>query len=469
MIQKNILSIILLSFFALANFSLAYGQEGYWRGGLLMPNGKMLPIGLGISQNNGQWSAYLDSPEQNVYDMAWDSVRINGEEIFLRLQAEGTKGNAVLTGKWNADLNVIDALWIQGMTLNVHFMKGEPYRVKPKMQTPAPPFAYKIEEVKIENPAAKVSLAGTLTLPEKGKNFPAIILVSGSGPQDRDCDIFGHKLFWVMADYLTKRGFAVLRLDDRGFGKSTGDFATSTTADFATDIAAAFDFLQKDARLDKKKIGLLGHSEGGIIAPMLAAKNKKIAFVVLMAAPAVPITELMVQQNKRIAELDGMSAETLDENLKILANIYSQINAPQNKNKTADEIFALIEKDIKNNSPELAEKIKTQLAFFLENKWFSYFLKIDPQSYLTQLTCPTLALQGGKDVQVTPDDNLPAMQTHLEKAKNKNFSCQLFPELNHLFQTADTGSPEEYAKSEETIAPEVLKVIGDWLEKVSSK
>jgi hypothetical protein len=465
--MRNIFTIfILISFFGLN----AYGQEGYWRGGLLLPNGKTLPIGIGLTNNNGQWSGYLDSPEQNVYDMTWDSVGIENGDIFLRLQPQGTASNAFLKGKWNSDLNVIDALWIQGATLNVHFLKGEPYREKPKPQTPKPPFAYKIEEVKIENVAAKLSLAGTLTLPEKGQNFPAIVLIAGSGPQNRDCEIFGHKLFWIMADYFTKRGFAVLRLDDRGVGESTGDFSTATTADLATDIAAAFDFLQKDARLDKKRIGLLGHSEGGIIAPMLAAKNKKIAFVVLMAAPAVSIVELMIQQNKRIAELDGMPAEALEKNLKILAKIYAEINNPKNKNKTGDDIFALIEKDLDSDSPELAESVKKQINFFIDSKWFNYFLKIDPKSYLSRLTCPTLALQGGKDVQVTPEDNLAAMQTNLEKAKNKNFSCQLFPELNHLFQTANTGSPEEYAKIEETIAPEVLKVIGDWLEKeVSNK
>lgn len=430
---------------------------GSWLGEL-EAGGAKLRIGLNFEQKSGVWAATMDSPDQGAFDIPFDSVSVAGGKVYARLKL----ANAYFEGTWQAENKQIKGEWVQGQNFPLALKKGLK-SAPPKRTQVLAPADYKSEEVRIDNKSAGLKLAGTLTLPNKAGKHPAVILVTGSGPQNRDEEIMGHRPFAVIADYLTRQGFAVLRLDDRGTGQSTGTFAGSTTADFVTDINAAFGFLQADKRIDKKRIGLLGHSEGGMVAPMLAVENKKVAFVILMAAPGVPIQDVMLRQNRDIALQAGEDEAEIAKSQALLRKIYTAINEDEDGEKGVDELFALIRADI--GEEQDSNEVKQTLSYFVDDPWFNYFIRTEPEGYLAQLRCPVLALQGGKDIQVAADDNLPAIQAHLEKAKNKNFTCQLLPDLNHLFQTCKTCTVAEYGQLEETISPEVLQIIAKWLEK----
>jgi fermentation-respiration switch protein FrsA (DUF1100 family) len=342
------------------------------------------------------------------------------------------------------------------MPLVLHRVKDESELELRRPQNPTKPYPYRDEEVAYDNKAQNVTLAATLTIPPGKGPFPAVVLITGSGPQDRDESLLGHKPFLVLSDYLTRHGIAVLRADDRGTGKSTGDFATATTADFATDTEAGVAYLKTRPEIDAHKIGLIGHSEGGIIAPMIAARNPEVAFIVMMAGSGVPGDEILVAQVQAIAESSG---KTHEEAVKAAVR--------------QREILALIkaEKDPAKLEKELREKLATegleaQLGVeikALTSPWFRYFMTYDPAIALRKVTCPVLAINGEKDMQVPPKQNLPPIRKALEQGGNKHFEVDELPGLNHLFQTAKTGSPNEYAQIEETMSPVALEKMASWI------
>lgn len=342
---------------------------------------------------------------------------------------------------------------------------GQPNRP----QEPKEPFDYTSEDITFINYLAdSIQLAGTLTLPKNIKNPPVAILISGSGAQNRNEELMGHKPFLVIADYLTKNGIAVLRYDDRGVGESKGNFQTATTFDFATDVEAAIHYLKTRNDIDTKKIGLIGHSEGGLIAPMVASKNKDVAFIVLLAGPGVNGADILKTQARKAGELAGTPEGFLDENEKLASIIYDIIRT----NTDEDIIKTKITKelnDYKTNNPMslLAPyitpvMIEQQLSV-LKSEWICNFIRIEPKDYLEKTTCPVLALNGSKDFQVLPDINLEGIKNGLEKAGNKNVTIQKLDGLNHLFQTAETGSMQEYSKIEETFSPMALEIIKNWI------
>jgi pimeloyl-ACP methyl ester carboxylesterase len=302
-----------------------------------------------------------------------------------------------------------------------------------------------------------VALAGTLSEPEGQGPFPAALLITGSGPQDRDETILGHKPFAVLADALTRRGIAVLRLDDRGFAASTGDFATATEADFVTDAEAAVRWLRHRPEIDPAKVGLIGHSEGGIIGPKVAAGDPKIAFVVMMAGPGAPMSDVMAAQRLALGPSMGMDAKALE---KINSAIAHELVAMKGA-KSAAEAKARALAVLKADFPELPQASLEIQASQLSSDWFRDLMAYDPRPTLAKLRMPVLAMIGSKDRQVPPDLNLPALRAALT-ADPKAKVVEL-PGLNHLFQTAPTGAPGEYADIEETIAPLALKTIGDWV------
>jgi uncharacterized protein len=303
------------------------------------------------------------------------------------------------------------------------------------------------------------TLAGTLTIPQGKGPFPAVLLITGSGPQDRDESLLGHKPFLVLSDWLTRKGIEVLRADDRGMGKSTGVFGTATTADFATDVEAGVAFLKTRPEVNAKKIGLIGHSEGGIIAPMVAARNPDVGCIVMLAGSGVPGDQILVEQRKLIAEAGGMSKEQAEkealEERAVLALVVKEKDSPE----LEKDLRAGLEKDVKE--PELGAQVKV-----LTSPWFRYFLAYDPGPALKKVKCPVLALNGEKDLQVPPDLNLPTISKALTEGGNKNFEVVELPGLNHLFQTATTGSPTEYATIEETMSPVVLGKVSEWILKL---
>jgi fermentation-respiration switch protein FrsA (DUF1100 family) len=268
--------------------------------------------------------------------------------------------------------------------------------------------------------------------------------------------LLGHKPFLILSDYLTRHGIAVLRADDRGTAKSTGNFATATTADFATDTEAGITYLKTRPEVDLHKIGLIGHSEGGIIAPMIAARNPDVAFIVMMAGSGVPGDEILVAQVQAIAESSG---KTHDEAVKAAAKEREILTLIKNEKEPAK-----LEKELKEKLAD--EGMEAQLGIeikALTSPWFRYFMSYDPATALRKVACPVLALNGEKDKQVPPAQNLPAIRKALEQAGNKHFEIDELPSLNHLFQTAKTGAPNEYAQIEETMSPVALDKMAVWI------
>ncbi|MCI0697608.1 alpha/beta hydrolase, partial [candidate division KSB1 bacterium] len=329
-------------------------------------------------------------------------------------------------------------------------------------QTPQPPFPYVVEDLTYDNPAAQIKLAGTLTLPRATAPVPAVILVSGSGPQGR----IEEGLYAVLADHLTRAGIAVLYVDDRGVGKSTGNFATATIEDFANDVLAGIAYLKTRKEIDAKKLGVIGHSEGGLIAPMCAAKSSEVAFIVMMAGPGVTIEEILYEQAALTARVQGAKEDAIAQNRKTLEKIFAILKTEKDP-AAADKKLAELAAAEVAAAPEAQKKaLEASLStnFKMTNSpWFRFMLTFDPRLVLRQVKVPVLALNGELDLQVPPQQNLPEIAKALTASGNKNFKTVTLPKLNHLFQTAQTGAVSEYTKIEETIAPAALTLITEWI------
>jgi pimeloyl-ACP methyl ester carboxylesterase len=452
---------IFLSFIICANL---YGQTavGHWQGKLEV-NGQSIPLIFHIQQEDGNWVATFDSPDQMVYGVAFDKIEIKAPNIRLEVSA----AKIVYLGKLQEGGEQIVGEWLQGGMAFPLALTNDAEAGPKRPQTPQGPFPYDVETVEFANKGAGINLAGTLTLPANRQNCPAVVLISGSGPQDRDATVFNHKSFWVMADYFTRQGMVVLRVDDRGVGESGGTFAGATSADFATDVAAAVHYLQKHPRVDANKVGLLGHSEGGLIAPMVASTHQEVAFVVMLAGPAYAGRETLKQQNYDITLQKTQNKRLAKKQAKALDKIYTAVLDPNNKDKSTTEILALLKKDL----AKLSAKDKEQLGWTeviirnliaqLRTPWLHYFLKANPADYLQKVSCPVLAINGNKDLQVHVN-NLKGIEKALKKGKNPSYKIQAFQNLNHLLQTSETGAIEEYVEIEETISPKVLEAIDEW-------
>jgi uncharacterized protein len=428
--------------------------DGTWMGSLETPGMKLRVVFHIVNTEDGL-TATMDSPDQGAKGLPTTAVTRTGTS--LKIEAKNLNG--VYEGKISADLSSIDGNWTQNGTtlaLNLKRTKDESILEPKRPQVPVKPYPYREEEVSYENKVQNVTLAATFTIPQGTGPFPAVLLITGSGPQDRDESLLGHKPFLILSDYLTRHGIAVLRADDRGTGKSTGDFSKGTTADFATDVEAGVAYLKTRVEVNPHKIGLIGHSEGGVIAPMVAVRDKDVAYIVMMAGTGVPGDQVIVAQGEAIQIANGKKPE----------------EAAKDAGKER-EIMALVEteKDQAALEKELREKMKgdvpdAQIGMQISqitSPWFRYFLTYDPAAALRKLTCPVLVLNGSLDKQVLPDQNLPAIRKALEESGNKHFEIDELPGLNHLFQTAKTGSPMEYAEIEETMSPVALEKISGWI------
>jgi len=428
--------------------------DGAWQG-TLNAGGSTLRVVFHITNTEDGLTATLDSLDQGAKGIPVTTVTRQGAS--LKIEVKGIGG--MFEGTIAKDLSAIDGTWTQGggsLPLLLKRVKDAAELEPRRPQNPVRPYPYREEEVEYANAKASLKLAATLTVPPGGGLFPAVLLITGSGPQDRDESLMGHKPFLVLSDYLTRRGIAVLRADDRGVGKSGGNFQSATTADFATDAEAGVSYLKTRTEVDPRRIGLVGHSEGGVIAPMVAARNPDVAFIVMMAGPGVRGDELLPEQARLISEAMGTkhakAVEDAVEEREILKLVEQEKDA------------AILERELRE---KLAGKVpETQLGMQVKQvtaPWFRYFLTYDPASALRRVTRPVLAINGEKDLQVPPHQNLPAIRQALQEAGNSNFEALELPGLNHLFQTAQTGSPTEYAQIEETISPVALKEIGDWI------
>jgi len=414
--------------------------------------------------------------EKNTYSatMAVPTFRIDGIKPTATTFKDGTliiDGSNVgmnYKGIYNKELQIFEGTYKEGaIVLSLNLNRGAAKLADLRRpQEPIKPYPYYEEEVVFKNVVANVSLSGTLTLPSKKGKFPIAILISGSGPQDRDESYMGHKSFLVLSDHLTRQGIGVLRFDDRGHGKSTGDFGAATTADFAKDVLSAVKYLKSRKDVDLKHIGLIGHSEGGIIAPLVANQTKDVSFIVLLASTGISGTELSVMQSKTLRGFPVDDEVAYEKNTRKAIAIVTS-------NKSDEEI----KKEIGAHYNGFLRPILTNLSVpekninaFIGNQvkastkpWNRYFLSYNPADEFEKLKIPVLSLNGSKDTQVDAKINQTGIKTALEKGKNKDYKIVELENLNHFFQECDTGKMNEYRKIEQTFSPVALKEIANWV------
>ena len=454
--------ITLLIVITIVNFSM-FSQEitGDWYGNLEI-QGTQLPLVFHISRSDSVYTSTMDSPKQGAKDIPVPITIIKNDSLIIKIPAGKVEYKGVLKNN-----KIVGTFHQGGRSLPLILSREENKKVRP--QDPKKPYPYYIEDVIFKNTKANISLSGTLTLPKKEGAFPVVVLISGSGPQNRNEEMAGHRPFLVLSDYLTRNGIAVLRYDDRGVGESTGDFKSATTKDFATDTESAVAYLKTRKDIDKNHIGLIGHSEGGVIAPMVASNDKIIDFIVLLAGPGLSGNELLLSQTQAVSKAKGATEAQLKASFSNNDSLYNMaINS-----KSIDSLKANIAKFVNNmlDKSEASSKLtETQRNTYVNrlvgevaNPWVIWFLRHNPQPVLQNVECPVLAVNGEKDVQVLANVNLNGIESALKKGGNEAVTIIKYPSLNHLFQESKTGLPNEYETIEQTFSPKVLEDVTQWV------
>lgn len=460
--MKKTLSLLIL---LLSASLFAQDMTGAWKGDLIIPGGKLRFV-LNISQGVSGFTATMDSPDQGAKGIKVDKIDFYENMLTFSIPAGG------ISYKGTLEKDIIKGTFKQGAyDLPLNLAKGEIQNVIKRPQEPKAPFPYYTEDVTFKNAKAGISLSGTLTLPKKEGNYPVVILISGSGSQDRNEEIFDHKPFLVLADHLTRNGIGVLRYDDRGIGKSGGNPANATSEDFATDTQAAFDYLKTRKEVNKKKIGLIGHSEGGLIAQLIAEKNADVAFIVMLAGPGIQGSELMVLQNYLAGKADGIPESELTAMGTTLREAYNVVVTENDEKARKAAVATVFNKGFtpffaSKGVPrdEIGRAVNAQVET-VTSPWFVYFLRYNPAPVIEKIKCPILALNGEKDFQVAAGANLDAIKRAAERGGNKKVITKNMPGLNHLFQECVTGTLQEYGEIEQTMSPVVLNEISTWIAK----
>jgi len=402
---------------------------------------------------DGSLSATLDSPDQGAFGITAGPVTATADS--LRIEVPVVAGH--YEGAIAAGAARIEGTWNQGGMSVALVLEPSEDTGPARPQEPEEPYPYEAVDVRFDSDADGVTLAGTLTLPQGEGPHPAVVLISGSGPQDRDETVFGHRPFLVLSDHLTRQGIAVLRYDDRGVAQSTGDISTAVTPDFADDAEGAVRFLLGRPEIDPSRIGLIGHSEGALVAPIVANRSVDVAFVVLLAGTGVNGEELLVMQLIAINRAMGVSEETTQQRSGLQQELLGLLaEAPD------DSVAAERAREVLAGAGVTGQAADAQIAA-LQSPWIRYFLTYDPLPELRALEVPVLAMWGEKDTQVPPDGNRPQVDAALAASGNADVTSIVLPGLNHLFQTADTGATTEYAAIEETISPVALDQISEWI------
>jgi hypothetical protein len=462
--MKNLTVFFLITLFCLFNPIALFSQTnknviGNWSGKLDLP-GTKLEIIFKISEDeNGKLISKMDVPMQGAKDLPVSETAFNEDSLILSV--------AMIMGKFSGRVisdTIIEGNWKQsGATFPLTLIKTNTVTEIKRPQTPQPPFPYLSEDVNYINPQSGLKLAGTLTIPENAENCPAVVLISGSGAQDRDETIFEHKPFFVIADYLSRNGIAVLRVDDRGVGGSEGSTQDATSKDFAGDVLAGVEFLKTIKEINPGKIGLIGHSEGGLIAPMVANSSADVGFIVLLAGPGISGEQILYAQGELINRAAGLTEEQIAKNQKLQKAIFDILLNEKDTAKQLERLKLTYSEGKYTTMNDEQKKAIDSSINGLNTPWFRFFLTYDPYPLLVKLKCPVLALNGSKDLQVPPTENLVAIEKALKEGGNKNFKTMEMENLNHLFQTCETGAISEYAQIEETISPTVLEILRDWI------
>lgn len=458
--MKQIITSLLL-LFSISTFS----QDilGKWSG--TIESGKSEPVVFNFTfEKNGEnYITTINIPAMRVENLKPKSTTFLDKKLLVNGINLGIK----YEGVFNQDLQQIEGTFTEGVNelkLNLKKSEFKEENIAKRSQEPVKPYPYIEEEVTFYNKKEGISLSGTLTLPDTKSKYPVVILISGSGPQDRDETFYQHKPFLVLADFLTRQGIGVLRYDDRGAGKSTGDHSLATTKDLATDVLSAVEYLK--SRKQISKIGLIGHSEGAIIAPMLANLTKNISFIVMLGGSGISGSEVslyLAKKNRGFPVKDEQAYEiaikkaiSIASSKKDLTEIKKELRVHYN-----ETIVPMLKPIV--NSDKKIEEIVTNLIDMRISPWSRFFYTYNPAKELEKISCPILVLNGSKDTQVEPKINQDGIRNALIKGKNKNFTINELPNLNHLFQECKTGEMNEYSAIEQTIAPFVLKRISDWI------
>lgn len=422
--------------------ALSLDISGTWKGSVSYMSSPALDIYYTIGVEDGHYQAFLSVPSQGIKNFPIDTVTFDGLKILLSEKLMGSSLNGVYTSS-----GILGTFCQNGLEIPVILTKSEiPLPKRP--QEPKPPYPYYAEDVTFRNEKENFELAGTLTTPKGNAPFPAVILVSGSGFQDRNEEIMDHKPFLVIADFLSRNGIAVLRYDDRGVGKSSGIKKGATTEMLSEDALSAYEFLRKREGIGK--IGIIGHSEGASIAFLIAARDPDIDFVVSLAGPGANGSEVLISQVEAIAKASGIPHEQAEIALSINSKIYSAIRESSSNDSTLYKRILAISKD---------ESAAVQAT----DPWFYNFVRFSPEEALSSINVPLLALNGTKDLQVLAELNLPKILEYSKKGGNKNVTVKYLEGLNHLFQHCQSGLPAEYASIEETFSEEALMIIKEWI------
>jgi pimeloyl-ACP methyl ester carboxylesterase len=447
---------------ALGGDGAASNPEGIWQGTIQ----GMLRLVLHVERGaTGTLSGKLDSPDQGAMGMAIDTLWVAGDSLHFVMK----QLRAGYVARFSVDDSSLVGQWSQaGYVLPLTLKRSTALILVRRPQDPAPPYPYDTLDVVYPNAKAGVKLAGTLTTPHGAGPFPCAILITGSGPENRNEELFNHRPFLVLADHLTRKGIEVLGVDDRGVGGSTGRLSRATSEDFAGDVMSGIEFLKGRKEIDAKKIGLIGHSEGGLIAPMVAARSKDVAFIVLMAGPGVRGDSILVMQTAAMQRLQGISEDKIARQSAVMRHGHELlrngdslgvVRATRELVEVQAEMLPEDQRKGLGNLDTLAAQASRQLF----SPWMRFFIAYDPRPTLMRVKCPVLAINGSKDFQVPPKENLAAITDALKAGNNHDATVKELPGLNHMFQTANTGAMIEYAAIEETIAPAALDEMSRWI------
>jgi len=451
------------------------GEDYLWHGGVTVPPGSVIRMSFKYAPvSNDERHGYLSIPDQGVNEVEVIDLYVSSERVRFVLAMEGLPESMrpSFDLEKNETSEVLEGTMTQGgMEFPARFeMMSEEELAEAaearRPQTPKPPFEYRTEErtSKVVTTESTHTLAGTLTLPNEEKfgagPYTTVVFITGSGAQDRDETIFDHKPFAVIADHLARKGIASLRSDDRGVFGSTGDPVNPTTHDFVDDVQAQVSELTLDPRVGK--IGLVGHSEGAVIGPMVALGNENVAFVVMMAGTGVPGNEVLVEQTEALLKAAGVTPMRLAEAKELQGGVLDRVRAGEDPELMREELRALIQAQTPMElADDVLEPAVDAAVAQLQIPWMKAFLKLDPREALRMVEQPVLVLNGDMDLQVLHEQNIPEIKKAL--ADNPDVTVRVFTQLNHMFQMCEIGSVAEYANISTTIETEVLDQISDWI------
>lgn len=437
--------------------------EGVWQGELNVQGNKLTMVFRVEASDNG-YQLFMDSPDQKVTDIPVDKITLHNDSIIIIVNAVKGTFSGIVKG------DLIDGSWSQGnMDFPLILERTNSYEKLTRPQDPLEPFPYNVKDVTFFNSKDSISLAGTVTYPKGDGPFPGLILISGSGPQNRNEEVLGHRPFLVLADFLTKKGYAVLRYDDRGIGESEGDYALSTTLDFSDDAMYAFDYLESLTFTDNSRTGILGHSEGGMIAPIVAAQKGNVDFIILLAGTGMPLEYVLYKQGEDVFRSEGYDDFFIQFQKNFQEKMYSIIKSSMPDKLIEDSLrslYAQYNESAPDGAPPLTKEAIEANITALMSPWYRTVLTLDPRDYLLKVNCPVLAINGENDVQVYYKDNLREIENALKKGGNQDITVLSLPGINHMMQESESGAVSEYGEIEQTISPKVLDAIDTWLKKI---